>query len=36
MRIVTALLLSALVALVAGVVVKSAPDVSRYLKIREM
>jgi hypothetical protein len=30
------LLFSALIALVAAAVVKSLPDVARYLKIREM
>jgi hypothetical protein len=30
------LLLSLLLALIAGIVVKSLPDLRRYLKIREM
>jgi hypothetical protein len=30
------LVMSVLLALVAGLVVKSLPDVARYLKIREM
>jgi hypothetical protein len=36
MRLVTGLVLSALVALLAVVVVQSMPDVARYMKIREM
>ena len=30
------LLFSLLIALVAGLIVKSLPDIARYLKIREM
>jgi len=36
MRLVTGLLLSALVAVLALVVVQSLPDATRYMKIREM
>ena len=36
MGILTRVLVSVLAALVAGVIIRSIPDISRYLKIRDM
>lgn len=36
MKVLKKLTLSLMLALVAGIVIKSAPDVMRYLKIRDM
>ncbi len=36
MKLLRRLLFSLVLALVAGLVVKSLPDIARYLKIREM
>ncbi len=36
MKALKKLALSLVLALVAGIVIKSVPDVARYLKIREM
>jgi hypothetical protein len=36
MKMIVRFVLSVLVALTAGLVVKSLPDIARYLKMREM
>jgi hypothetical protein len=36
MRMIGRLVVSVVVAVIAGLVVKSLPDIARYLKIREM